>query len=136
MSVWIRLPRLPMEYYDEVVCKGIGNYLGKFMKIDVFAWTTSRGRFARICIEVDLELPLIPNVTINYDCFAVEYESLHEICFLCGKFGHNKEAYPNLQAEPPPVMDHSSSTPLARRGSLATHESEASSSTNTGSLIA
>ena len=51
-----------------------------------------RGRFARICVEVDLQKQLIPKILIRRRVNSVQYEGLHLICFSCGKFGHRKEA--------------------------------------------
>lgn len=52
-AVWIRLNELPIEYYNPKALKAIGNVL----RVDTFTATESRGRFARLSIQVDVEKP-------------------------------------------------------------------------------
>lgn len=65
VSVWIRVPVLPIEYYYKHILWRIGNGLGRMVKIDLNTlrnkgdpkeevYTTKRAKFARLCIEVDL----------------------------------------------------------------------------------
>lgn len=62
----------------------VGNYLGNAVKVDDTSRETLRGRFARICFEVDLNKPIIPIVNVLGHNEAVEHEGLHQICFDCG----------------------------------------------------
>lgn len=48
----------------------------------------SQGRYARVCVEIDLEVPLVPEIKALGFTQRVEYESLHLICFGCDKYGH------------------------------------------------
>ncbi|KAF7842622.1 Zinc finger, CCHC-type [Senna tora] len=48
----------------------------------------TRGRFARVCIEIDLKKALIGKIWIRGHWVKVEYESLHSLCSLCGVYGH------------------------------------------------
>lgn len=95
--VWVRLPSLPLEFFHESILKRIGNKLGRAVKIDVHTMTVSRGKYARICVEMDLQKPLVSGVIINGTYIKVEYESLHQICFTCGKYGHRAEECPTNQ---------------------------------------
>ncbi|KAF7837882.1 ribonuclease H [Senna tora] len=69
-----------------------GAYSWNFMtlKIDPTTSITTRGKFARISVEINLKKKLIPHVVIRGRCYSVEYEGLHLICFHCGKYGHQK----------------------------------------------
>ncbi|KAK4283808.1 hypothetical protein QN277_000720 [Acacia crassicarpa] len=61
-----------------------------------------RARYARICVELDLQKSLVPRVVAAGEVFNVEYEGLKLICFECGKYGHRKEVCPwkkNAQQE-------------------------------------
>ncbi|KAE8726828.1 hypothetical protein F3Y22_tig00006038pilonHSYRG00002 [Hibiscus syriacus] len=87
-TVWIHIPGLPIEYFEESVLCNLGRLVGKHLKIDYHtAWST-RGRFARICVEIDLNTPLLSKVRIGNKVYNIEYEVMHSICFKCGVVGH------------------------------------------------
>ncbi|PPS11204.1 hypothetical protein GOBAR_AA09435 [Gossypium barbadense] len=88
--VWIQLPSLPLEYFNEVLVK-VGKIVGKPIKLYSNTTYTIRGKFARVfCVEIDL--CKIGNFVQN-----IKYEGLHNICFSCGCFEHRTEAN-NLEA--------------------------------------
>ncbi|KAL8143647.1 hypothetical protein V2J09_016679 [Rumex salicifolius] len=64
--------------------------MGKPFMVDLRTIYTNRGRFARICVEQDLEKPLKGMVVINGERYLVEYEGLPTICFDCDWYGHLK----------------------------------------------
>lgn len=72
----------------------MGNKLGKAVRADQCTVDSSRGRYARVCVEVDLKKPLVPQFLLNDDIQRVEYEGLHLICFECGEYGHRMELCP------------------------------------------
>lgn len=49
VAVWIRLPGLPIEYYEPLVLKDIGLAIGPMLRIDTQTAIEVRGRFARLC---------------------------------------------------------------------------------------
>lgn len=53
--------------------------------------TGSRGRYAKFCVQVDLEQPLTKQVVIGKHYQQVLYEGLSSLCFSCGRIGHKKE---------------------------------------------
>uniref|UniRef100_A0A2N9ICX1 DUF4283 domain-containing protein n=1 Tax=Fagus sylvatica TaxID=28930 RepID=A0A2N9ICX1_FAGSY len=59
-AVWACLPELPIELYDTNILRRIGNQLGSLLKVDARTMDNERGRFARLCVQIDLEQPLIP----------------------------------------------------------------------------
>lgn len=61
-AMWIRLPGLPLELFDETILMRAGGKLGKALKVDKNTMVTLRGRFARICLEIDLRRPLTPKL--------------------------------------------------------------------------
>ncbi|CAL8993809.1 unnamed protein product [Prunus brigantina] len=69
----------------------IGNLLGKLLKIDALTTSQNRGKFARMCVELDLTKPLEAFVQINQEWYNIEYEGLPDICYLCGQYGHKRE---------------------------------------------
>lgn len=54
MLAWIYFPSLNVAYYDEDVLMALAEGIGKPMKIDYNTLQVSRGRFARVCVEIDL----------------------------------------------------------------------------------
>ncbi|XP_028786133.1 uncharacterized protein LOC114742047 [Neltuma alba] len=76
--------------------------IGKTLKVDMNTIANledkkarvERGRYARICVEIDLQKKLIPRIISASALFNVEYEGLGLICFQCGRYGHRKEACP------------------------------------------
>ena len=49
-----------------------------------------KGKFARVCVEIDLSKPVIKRVKIEDQWQSVEYESLHLICGRCNCYGHTQ----------------------------------------------
>ncbi|XP_061354602.1 uncharacterized protein LOC133299177 [Gastrolobium bilobum] len=92
IMAWVRLPGFPIEYTNTDLLKGIGNWLGKFIKVDAATTSLARGRFARMCVELDLTKPLQAEYKIEGKIKQVEYEGLHLVCYSCGKYGHKIEA--------------------------------------------
>ena len=91
ISIWIRFPELPMEYYDKEALFMIAAKVGRPIKVDYATDNAVRGRYARVCIEVDLAIPLITKVWVGKAWQAVEYENLSLVCFECGKIGHRRD---------------------------------------------
>lgn len=59
IAIWLRIAELPIEYYDSKVLYHIGNKIGKTVKVDKNTIMHERGKYARICMEVDLSLKSI-----------------------------------------------------------------------------
>lgn len=51
---WICFPDLSMMFYDEDVLSAIASAIGKLVKIDINTRVATRGRLARVCVEIDL----------------------------------------------------------------------------------
>ncbi|WJX42021.1 hypothetical protein P8452_29302 [Trifolium repens] len=91
VAVWMRISGLPIEYYDSKTLHFIGNRVGKTVKVDKNTLTQERGKYARLCVQVNLTKPLLAMFTIKDRKYNIEYEGLHLLCTICGKFGHYKE---------------------------------------------
>ena len=96
VAVWIRLLELPIEYYDLVMLRKIGEAIGPVLRIDAHTANGARGRFARLCVQVNLDKPLIKTVKIGRLAQIVLYEGLNTLCFKCGRIGHRKETCPHV----------------------------------------
>ncbi|PNX81511.1 hypothetical protein L195_g037532, partial [Trifolium pratense] len=86
--VWIRIPSLNLVYYDESILWTLASLVGTPIKVDMHTLNVARGRFARMCVEVDLTKPVVGRVGINGEWYQVQYEGLHIICTQCGCYGH------------------------------------------------
>lgn len=87
-AIWVCLPELPTEFYDEQILYKVGSKLGQLLKVDACTSSTTRGKYARICIEVPLEKPLKSHVLIGHHRQSLLYEGLNILCTSCGRFGH------------------------------------------------
>ncbi|CAA7051321.1 unnamed protein product [Microthlaspi erraticum] len=97
--VWVRLSNIPVTFYHKAILMGIARGLGKPVKVDLTTLNFERGRFARVCVEVNLAKPLKGTVMINGDRYFVAYEGLANICAGCGLYGHMTHGCPQLARE-------------------------------------
>ena len=91
MAEWVRLLKLPIKFYDTSVLKEIGNAIGPVLRIYSYTAFESRGSYARLCIQVDLDKPLIKSIRIGRLVQQVLYEGISTLCFCCGRLGHKQE---------------------------------------------
>lgn len=96
VAVWARLPNLPIEYYGPLALTEIGRAIEPVLQVDTHTSLESRGWFARICVQVNLDSPLTRTIVIGKHSQHVLYEGLSTLCFSCGRIGHRKEACPYL----------------------------------------
>ncbi|KAH9648695.1 reverse transcriptase domain-containing protein [Citrus sinensis] len=127
---WIRLLGMPLHYYHKRILRMLGHVIGNVVRTDYNTESASRGKFARIAVELDLAKPLYSQFLLDGKVQKVEYENLPTICFECGKYGHlssscsenksneNLSGAENVQAEnnlgtraAPPQSTHSSGNP-------------------------
>ncbi|KAL9307967.1 putative transcription factor interactor and regulator CCHC(Zn) family [Arabidopsis thaliana] len=73
--------------------------LGKPLKVDLTTLNFERGRFAHVCVEVNLKKPLKGSILINGGQYFVSYEGLTNICPTCGIFGHSVHVCPKRPME-------------------------------------
>nr|POE71315.1 uncharacterized protein CFP56_59744 [Quercus suber] len=111
ITVLVRLHKLPIELYEAEVLKQIGEAIGKVLRVDTHTEMEARGKYARLCIQVDVDKPLINTVLIGKFEQAVVYKGLNKLCFACGRVGHKKEMCPHIfrDAELPPEKEASCS---------------------------
>ena len=84
VAVWVRLNELPIEYYNVEALQIIGNAVGRVLRIDTHTVNEYRGRFARLCIQIDVEKPLVTALLINGKEQPISYEGIQQVCFSCG----------------------------------------------------
>ncbi|KAL4314331.1 hypothetical protein AHAS_Ahas15G0074400 [Arachis hypogaea] len=102
IAVWIRIPNLSIELYNQRFMWRVGSAIGHMLKIDRTTSIHLRGKFARICVKIDLAKKLVPRISVLGSELNIEYEGLHQICFSCGKYGHRLDSYyENLRGQMP-----------------------------------
>lgn len=80
LRIWIRFPMLPVKYYSIHWLQRAGNQIGKSLKVDYTTLLASRGRFARVCVEVDLYHPLKSTYELKNRSWRLQYEGIQIVC--------------------------------------------------------
>lgn len=91
VAVWIRIPKHPIELCNDKFLWRIGSKLCTMLKVAKLTSIHDCGKFATICVELDLDKQLESHIVIRGAKLYLEYEGLHSICFQCGKYGHKKD---------------------------------------------
>ncbi|KAI9109367.1 hypothetical protein K1719_019421 [Acacia pycnantha] len=95
-QIWARKD-LPAPLFDKKFLLNLGNVIGKAIKLDIHTTQRARGKFARMCVELDLTKPLVPEFEIEGQVLSIVYESLGMLCNKCGRFGHSREVCEDFQ---------------------------------------
>ncbi|XP_065617338.1 uncharacterized protein LOC136062338 [Quercus suber] len=91
IAVWIRLYELPIELYEAEVLKELGESIGKVLRIDSHTAMEARGKYARLCVQIDINKPLVNTILIGHFEQVVSYEGIQSLCFSYGRLGHRRE---------------------------------------------
>ncbi|CAN1824670.1 hypothetical protein LINPERHAP1_LOCUS30861 [Linum perenne] len=79
----------------------IGNHIGRTVRLDLATAEGARARYARVCVDIDLSKPLLGKYLLDERVMFIEYESLDNICFSCGMYGHKElDCQPKAPEEP------------------------------------
>lgn len=81
---------MPIEFYDPTSLLKIGIAIGPVLRIDSHTVNGARGRFSRLCVQVNLDKPLVRNVYIGKLAQSVQYEGINSLCFSCGRLDTRK----------------------------------------------
>ena len=98
VPVWVRLPNLPVHYWNIQTLEKVGNALGRY--IDK---AENKGQYtcARICVEVDLEAGLPEAVKLKVGSWhhyqKLDYEQLPFKFHHCHEHGHFQRNCPKIQ---------------------------------------
>nr|POF08977.1 hypothetical protein CFP56_14921 [Quercus suber] len=94
VTIWVRLDELSIEYYHVEALQLIGNAIGKVLRIDTHTANESGGKFACLCIQVDIGKPLVTALLIGGKEQPVCYEGIQRHCFACERIGHQRDNCP------------------------------------------
>ena len=99
-AVWIHLEQLHIEYYHPEFLKHVGQKLGKLLKIYAITSAAIRGRYAQVCVQINMTDPLPKRVKIGSFWQDIVYENLPVLCFQCGRIGHRETHYSKKMVQP------------------------------------
>lgn len=116
LIAWVRLPNVPMHYWDPNCLEDVVAPIGKFIRLDGATLLGTQGLFARICVELDLRVPLKRSIVIHVEGeddervrTFVSYEGLFAVCFQCGSHRHRINRSPlRVREEDFLLMDRNS----------------------------
>lgn len=91
VAAWIRLPRMPIQYYHKTVLRTIGKTSGRFLKFDYNTEAVQRGKFTRMAVQLDLRKSPISTISVDVRIQLVEYEDRPIVCYNCGIYGYTGE---------------------------------------------
>ena len=82
--------------------KKIGNSIGKLLKNDICTSSILRGRYARICVQIPLEEPVLSSMKIGKNIHPIMYEGQGFLCTTCGRLGNtaNKCLQVKIHSDP------------------------------------
>ncbi|CAN1245903.1 hypothetical protein LINGRAPRIM_LOCUS3057 [Linum grandiflorum] len=86
-TVWVELPDLPIEFYNPEAVMRIASRIGKLVRVDRATEAGARGKYARVCVEVDLSKRLLPKYKVEGVLYLIVYAGFHKICTKCGMYG-------------------------------------------------
>lgn len=61
LAVWVRVPRLFLQFFNKAFLARIRDRLGRTLRIDETTLIAYRSQYALINVKVDLDKPLLPN---------------------------------------------------------------------------
>ncbi|CAN0917853.1 hypothetical protein LINGRAHAP2_LOCUS30550 [Linum grandiflorum] len=99
--IWIRFPQLPYQYYHEDVLKGLGNLVGRTIRLHDRMLTSTRGKFAWLAVEINLHEPVASSDFLDDVWQDVEFENFPTLSFECGLVRHEAAACPSNQGNFP-----------------------------------
>ncbi|KAJ0980100.1 hypothetical protein J5N97_008355 [Dioscorea zingiberensis] len=93
--LWIQLHHLPTECWTMDNLETVASFFGTVVKIDEKVETDHRTKYARVCIEIDVEQPLKKGVWVkkpyssSSTFVAAVYDRLPVFCYKCGIIDHS-----------------------------------------------
>lgn len=105
LPVWVRFSKVPLEYYKEEWLKKVGDNIGRTIRVDMTTRVTTRGKFASVCIELEINKPLSSHYRMRGKTWRLQYEGLRDLCLIGGKYGYKEEKCPLQTTKTPSTED-------------------------------
>lgn len=92
-----------MELWGGEILEAVASQFGHVLKVDPHTIDHSRVKFAWVCVELDLNKPLLQGTWVQCNIHSVFvlalYEKILVYCFRCGRVGHG-EAHCSFASNP------------------------------------
>lgn len=105
VDLWVRIPRLPTELlnFDSIANLLAANDIGDLIKLDQSSILKNKIRFARACVRVNIQGPLLEFVEVCrvgdlVHGYVIWYEDFSSSCSLCGEVAHEIDVCPLLNS--------------------------------------
>ncbi|CAN0910754.1 hypothetical protein LINGRAHAP2_LOCUS26460 [Linum grandiflorum] len=85
-TVSVELLDLPIEFYNPEAVMRIASRIGKLVRVVRATEAGARGKYAHVCVEVDLSKRLLPKYKVEGVPYLIVYEGFHKICTKCGMY--------------------------------------------------
>ncbi|CAH9073758.1 unnamed protein product [Cuscuta europaea] len=97
---WLQVHDVPMGFFSIENAIKIGNFVGRFVKVDEQNFSMEWNPFMRVRVSIDLNRPLKRKLFLQSDegesfCVKFRYEKLPSFCFACGIIGHSERFCPH-----------------------------------------
>ncbi|GAV74639.1 DUF4283 domain-containing protein/zf-CCHC_4 domain-containing protein, partial [Cephalotus follicularis] len=94
--VWVKLSKVPVQFWTKVGLSYIASVLGRPLHMDLSTTNRYALTFARVCIEMSASSSFPNSVTLeledgNTTIIEVEYPWKPALCTLCKVFNHSKK---------------------------------------------
>ncbi|KAL0407602.1 UNVERIFIED_CONTAM: hypothetical protein Sradi_1694600 [Sesamum radiatum] len=108
VPIWACLPELPAHLFHKTAIFTIASMIGTPLQIDDSTLNQSKLSKARICVEIDLNQPLVEELDLLIHgaiiTQKVEYEQVPLYCTMCKHVGHkDTDCYTKGNAPKPPA---------------------------------
>ncbi|XP_030489697.2 uncharacterized protein LOC115706250 [Cannabis sativa] len=110
IDFWVQLHNLTTGFMSETVIRGLGNYLGEYVKSDPNNFVGVWRDYLRIRVKINVTQPLKRKKKLikqgGLSCHALfKYEDLPTFCFICGVLGHSERFCDRLFDTPYDQLD-------------------------------
>ncbi|KAF8402869.1 hypothetical protein HHK36_010961 [Tetracentron sinense] len=95
LPLWVKVHGIPPEYLTHEVGTTIASNLGQLEEVDIPKRAAVRGKYLRIRVHMDVDLPLRPYavlqlLSIDPTPFPLTYEKLPTVCYHYRRIGHDE----------------------------------------------
>jgi len=92
IPIWVKMPGLPLQYWNEFHLRGIGSMLGTCLEVDLSFLKTHVKQVARVLVSINIREGLAENINLKWgpDVFTqiLDYENVPFRCRRCHAYGH------------------------------------------------
>ena len=92
IPIWVRMPALPLHFWDLYHFKWIGDILGTFLEVDLSYLETNEKKVARILVNINLREGLDEYINMDWGQVIIpqllDYENVSFHCRRCHAYGH------------------------------------------------